>query len=127
MGGDIKVEIKGTEQFARAMERGRRVLRSPVVIQAMQTAALLVSYSAKTNVPVDTGRLRASIQTALEDSGGVVRGIVGTNVVYGPYVEQPGPVRASGRRPWLEPALRENQRRIEAFLAMAIMEALRGG
>ena len=125
MPGDINVEIKGTEEFARAMERAGQALRSPIVTQAMQTAALLVASSAKSNVPVDTGRLRASIIPVVELTGSTVRGIVGTNVIYGPYVEQPGPVRASGRRPWLEPALRENQARIEAFLLVAIMEAMK--
>ena len=123
---DISVEIKGTEEFAAAMERGQRVLRSARVAQAMRTAAMLVTSSARRNVPVDTGRLRASVIPVVQFGGKTVQGIIGTNVVYGPFVEQPGPVRASGRRPWLEPALVENQARIEAFLAVAIMEALKG-
>lgn len=122
----INVEIKGTEEFAAAMRRGKRVLQSGKVSQAMQTAALLVATSAKTNVPVDTGRLRASVIPVVEFGGNAMRGVVGTNVVYGPHVERPGPVRASGRRPWLEPALLENQARIEAFLLVAIMEAISG-
>ncbi len=121
----INVKIKGTEEFAAAMQRGKRVLQSAKVAQAMQTAALLVVSSARLNVPVDTGRLRSSVIPVVEFGGKTVRGIIGTNVVYGPFVEQPGPVRASGRRPWLEPALAENQARIEAFLAVAIMEALK--
>lgn len=122
----INVEIRGTLEFAAAMQRGQRVLQSARVAQAMQTATLLVMSSARLNVPVDTGRLRSSIIPVIEFAGKAVRGIIGTNVVYGPFVEQPGPVRASGRRPWLEPALVENQARIEAFLAVAIVEALKG-
>ena len=125
MPGLINVEIKGTEEFAAAMERGQRVLQSAKVAQAMQAAALLVMSSARLNVPVDTGRLRSSIISVIEFAGKTVRGIIGTNVIYGSFVEQPGPVRASGKRPWLEPALAENQARIEAFLLVAIMEAMK--
>ena len=120
----ISIEIKGLEEFQRKMEKAAREVRGKRVVQAIQVATLLVQRSAKLNVPVDTGRLRASIIPVVE-TGAAVRGIVGTNVVYGPFVEQPGPVRASGRRPWLEPALAENQARIEAFLLVAIVEAMK--
>jgi len=146
MADDIHVKIKGLEEFQRKMEQAVLALRGPKIVTAIQTATLLIQRSAKINVPVDTGRLRASIiptvdaegavvsgkysptyatYTPLGAASAVVSGIVGTNIVYGPYVERPGPVRASGRRPWLEPALMENQSRIEAFLAVAIVEAMK--
>lgn len=42
---------------------------------------------AKERTPVDTGRLRSSISGQVEGTGTGVRGRVGTNVEYAPYVE----------------------------------------
>ena len=64
-------------------------------------AALLVEGTAKDNCPVDTGNLRASINTQLDRSeiaayvstnveyaNDAVIGYVSTNVEYAPYVEE---------------------------------------
>lgn len=51
----------------------------------MQKAVALVEASAKTKAPVDTGDLRRSISSKVEDSGR--QGIVFTNLEYAPYVE----------------------------------------
>lgn len=49
-------------------------------------AALLVEGTAKDNCPVDTGNLRASINTQLDRSE--IAAYVSTNVEYAPYVEE---------------------------------------
>lgn len=38
-------------------------------------------------IPVDTGRLRASMTPVIRMGGPIIKGIVGTNVKYGPYME----------------------------------------
>lgn len=38
-------------------------------------------------IPVDTGRLRASLTPVVRSRGPIIQGIVGTNVEYGPYQE----------------------------------------
>jgi hypothetical protein len=48
---------------------------------------LAVERGAKRRVRVDTGRLRASIQSHLERERGTVVGVVGTNVAYAAYIE----------------------------------------
>jgi phage gpG-like protein len=53
----------------------------------MREATLLVVNEAKQRAPVDTGRLRASITPEVRREDGGVVGIVGSNVVYAPYME----------------------------------------
>jgi len=117
---DLKAEIKGLKEAQANMTRIVRELRGSKMLNAMRKATLLVQRAAKINAPVDTGRLRASITPEVSARGNLLQGIVGTNVVYAREVEQPGPVRRTGRRPYLQPALEENQQQISAILDDAV-------
>jgi len=79
---------------------------------AMTKASIDVEGWAKQNAPVDTGRLRSSIASQVKTTFGEIQGVIGSNVVYAPYVEAPGPVRRTGRRPYLQPAVEEHQQEI---------------
>ena len=57
------------------------------MINAMRDSTLYVTRDAKKNAPVDTGRLRASITPEVSTAGETVQGVVGSNVMYAPYVE----------------------------------------
>lgn len=46
-----------------------------------------IQQGARRNVPVDTGRLYSSIKTSIDVEGPLIRGAVGSNVKYAPYVE----------------------------------------
>lgn len=68
-----------------------RILRSPngPVGNRLFTAGIRVSNNAKRNAPVDTGRLRASIQvTRPEVRGNILTVRVGSNVNYAIFVEE---------------------------------------
>lgn len=54
---------------------------------AMGRACALVERSAKQKAPKDTGALRASIQSKVENDNGNIAGIVFTPLLYAPYVE----------------------------------------
>jgi HK97 gp10 family phage protein len=69
------------------MQQAVKDLRGTPIQNAMRDATLLVTRDAKKNSPVDTGRLRASITPQVDVSAETVRGIVGSNVTYAPYVE----------------------------------------
>lgn len=100
MGGDaISIEILGLEETQRAMEQIVRDLSGPPMVNAMREATLLVTRDAKQLVPVDTGRLWASITPQVVFGLGIggVQGVVGSNVSYAPYVEL-------GTRPHFVPA-----------------------
>lgn len=63
-----------------------------------------VETAAKRLAPVDTGRLRASIVSALGEDGRGLFVDIGTDVTYAPYVEL-GTARQAAQ-PYLRPALR---------------------
>jgi hypothetical protein len=80
-----------------------------IVIPLLDKIGFLVEGKAKELCPVDTGRLRASIQHKINvDDFSVV---IGTNVPYAPYVEymydinNPHPGRETGQMPFLRPSL----------------------
>ena len=70
---------------------------------------------AKKNCPVDTGRLRNSISTAVDDSEEAA--YIGTNVEYAPYVEL-GTSRMAAR-PFLKPAATEHGEEYKAIAKAA--------
>lgn len=124
---DIKAEIRGLRETQREMERIVKELHGSRILNAMRSATLIVQRAARINVPVDTGRLRASITPEVRPAGMQVLGVVGTVVKYGAKVERAGPVRATGRRPYLKPALVENQDRIFKLLDNAVGAIVRSG
>lgn len=86
----LDVTVKGLIETRKKIELAAAELHGQPLIDAMHAATLRVERSAKQNVPVDTGRLRASIASEIrvEGLGGTsVKGVVGSNVVYAPYVE----------------------------------------
>lgn len=112
---------------------------------AVQKACALVERTAKQKAPKDTGALRNSIQSRVEESGEDIVGIVFTPLEYAPYVEYGtglGAYKENGsgkgrKTPWLyedektgktiftrgqdpkpymRPALNENRKRIVEIL-----------
>lgn len=120
MSFDIKAEIKGLRETQKAMENIVKELHGSKMLNAMRTATLTVLTTAVKGVPVDTGRLKASIWPEVKVAGTQLIGIVGSKVVYAAKVEKPGPVREHGRRPYLKPALTENQDKIFKLLDNAV-------
>lgn len=109
MADDIRIEVRGREELQRDLEKAAREL-PPGMERAMGKAVLLVEEYAKTESwgrpgpEVRTGRLRASITPKVQRIGGGVRGTVGSNVEYAPYVELG--TRRMPPYPYLWPALR---------------------
>jgi len=79
-----------------APERRARVAR------VIARTCLEIERTAKRQCPVDTGRLRASIRSALEDVADHLRGAVLTDVDYAVYVELG--TRRLAAQPFLLPA-----------------------
>lgn len=88
--------------------------------EAVAAGAELVVASAKSRVPVDTGRLRDSIHVDEEAEGTYV--VAGNReVFYGNIVEHGGGNMPP--HPFLLPALEENRATIEADVTAAIRKA----
>ncbi len=91
-----------------------------MIIPLLEKAGQIVETKAKELCPVDTGRLRASIQHKVDEAGLSVE--IGTNVPYAKHVEymhpldSPRPGRETGQMPFLRPALFKSKREIEDLL-----------
>lgn len=79
--------VKDLKAAQKDIERKLKELTGGPMVLAMRNATMMISRSAKINAPVDTGRLRASITPSVESTADSIKGIVGSNVKYAPYVE----------------------------------------
>jgi HK97 gp10 family phage protein len=82
-----------------------QLLDSPAgdVGKLLTKKAIMVDRAAKNLCPVDTGRLRSSINWRLGVDGRGLYATIGTNVEYAPYVEFG--TRYMAAQPFLRPAL----------------------
>lgn len=84
---DAGFEGDDLDDLARKLEELEAALEKHLT-SAMETAVLLIEGTAKRLAPVDTGRLRASIESEVRQvASHVVEGHVGTNVEYAEDVE----------------------------------------
>ena len=77
----LTMRIEGLETLQKALA-DPELVKGPIR-DALTRAGLTVEARAKQKAPVDTGRLRASIATRVEET----RAVIGTPVGYAPYVE----------------------------------------
>lgn len=99
----LEVEVKGLDALHRKMEQTAEDLRGRPFINAMRQATLVVTRDARILSPVDTGRLRASITPEVRQEGKSTQGVIGSKVVYAPFMEMGTGVFA-GNAPHYPPA-----------------------
>jgi len=127
---DIDLEIKGLLEQQKKMDKIVRDLHGPPLLNAMRDATLLVVRDARLNAPVDTGRLRASIVPSVTADGNEVRGVVGSNVFYAPYMEFGTGTFGKGGRHWPPSGALETwakKHKIPSGFLVARAIGLRGG
>jgi HK97 gp10 family phage protein len=100
------------ENYKKGLERLKKELKQIRNVNVLR-AVLMIEKDAKHIVPVVTGRLRASITHEIDKQPDVTIGRVGTIVEYAAIVEF-----GIGRKakPYLYPALRKNQAKIQHLL-----------
>jgi|SRR5690606_5872219 len=81
----MRIRISADASRAISQIRRYQISRIQEVKDAVNQTGLAVTRKAKQRAPVDTGRLRASIQIQIYPNG--LTADVGTNVEYAPYVE----------------------------------------
>jgi len=81
------IEVVGLKEARARMLHIAEQLSGVPMVQAMKDAALYVTTGARRLAPVDTGRLRASIIPEIRVMTNEVVGVVGSNVIYAPYME----------------------------------------
>lgn len=80
----MSIRIEGIEELTDQIES---MAQAEAVAKALQTACLMVERSAKEKAPKDTGALRRSIESKVEQQGEEMVGVVFTPLYYAPYVE----------------------------------------
>ena len=134
------VTVEGLEEVQRFLEERVQRLQGPPIFAVMREATLLVQRSAKISppMPVDTGRLRASITPEVTQMGGMTVGIVGSNVHYAPYQElgfrtrvakgkEKGPRKFIKGKMFLQKAFTSNIKNIEALYEAFVGRLVQGG
>ena len=102
------IEIRGGDAFKSTLQKIAET--HPVIMdQALDDTADAISLEAQQTVPVDTGRLRASINVKRE----VLKKSIGTNVEYAQPVEYGTPYRNGTR--FLTNAYERHRRRVAEF------------
>lgn len=138
----MKIEISGDSSLIKTLKS----LAQHDFSDVLTKACMLVEAEAKQRCPVDSGYLRNSITTSVEDNVGYI----GSNVEYAPYVEYGTGLFAeegNGRKdtpwwykdakgewhktsgqnpqPYLRPAINNNQQRITELIAHRVEELLK--
>ena len=102
------IKIKGGEKF-KSLIQELAEKRPDVMDAALDDTADAMSLEAQRIVPVDTGRLRASINVKRE----FLVKVIGTNVEYAQPVEYGTPYREGTR--FMTKAFENNRRRVAEF------------
>ena len=84
---ELEITTTGLKEFREKLDQIERDMTGSPMMVAMGKATLLVTRSARMNAPVDRGPLRASITPNVVSLDNVVRGVVGSNREYAPYME----------------------------------------
>ena len=80
----MAIEFEGIDKVIKAIED---LADTSQLEGALNKACALVERSAKQKAPKDTGALRGSIQSKIENDNSNITGIVFTPLEYAPYVE----------------------------------------
>jgi len=117
----IKVDIKNLEAIRRGLQKFPETI-VPKLKEAVTKSAFLVEREAKMLAPVDTGRLRSSINTSYGIGPLGIGAKVATDVEYAIYVHE-GTSRMRAR-PFMKQAAEMSVPQIEKFFENAVETAI---
>ena len=80
----MAIEIEGIDKVLKRLEK---LSNTENIEKAMGKVCAVVEAAAKQNAPKDTGALRNSITSKVENKGGYIEGVIFTPLEYAPYVE----------------------------------------
>ena len=80
----MSINIEGSENLLSKLDK---VAQAENLINAMGKACALVEGEAKRKAPKDTGELRRSIESKVENNGEGVQGVIFSPLEYAPYIE----------------------------------------
>lgn len=80
----MSINIEGSENLLSKLDK---VAQAENLVNAMGKACALVEGEAKRKAPKDTGELRRSIESKVENNGEGVQGVIFSPLEYAPYIE----------------------------------------
>lgn len=80
----MSINIEGSEKLLSKLDK---VAQAENLVNAMGKACALVEGEAKRKAPKDTGELRRSIESKVENNGEGVQGVIFSPLEYAPYIE----------------------------------------
>lgn len=80
----MSINIEGSENLLSKLDK---VAQAENLVNAMGKACALVEGEAKRKAPKDTGELRRSIESKIENNGEGVQGVIFSPLEYAPYIE----------------------------------------
>lgn len=80
----MSINIEGSENLLSKLDK---VAQAESLVNAMGKACALVEGEAKRKAPKDTGELRRSIESKVENNGEGVQGVIFSPLEYAPYIE----------------------------------------
>ena len=80
----MAIEIEGIDKVLKRLEK---LSNTENIEKAMGKVCAVVEAAAKQNAPKDTGALRNSITSKVENRNGHIEGVIFTPLEYAPYVE----------------------------------------
>ena len=80
----MSINIEGSENLLSKLDK---VAQAENLVNAMGKACALIEGEAKRKAPKDTGELRRSIESKVENNGEGVQGVIFSPLEYAPYIE----------------------------------------
>jgi len=117
----IKIEVKNLQEIRRAFQQFPEKI-IPELKTAVIKSALMVEREAKILAPVDTGRLRSSINTSYGIGTLGIGARVATDVEYAIYVHEG--TRRMRARPFMAQAVSASESMIQDFFNRAVEVAV---
>lgn len=124
----IQLEVEGLKELQAKSIQMAAAMHGPELATAMRDSVVIMHLRAaagppggrqgpgttpKGYIPVDTGKLRASLTPVVRSRGPLLQGVVGTNVKYGP-VHEFGSKRGHRALEYMKTALKEVSAQVQA-------------
>ena len=123
---ESSVNIEGMEELKKQLKKLDRRVRNNIVRSGMRAGASLVRREARSRVPVDTGNLKKNIKVSSRKRGEKITAkvYIHQDGFYGRFIEL-GENPNQPARPFLRPAIDENQAQIIQAMKTKMWQRIR--
>ena len=123
----LEIQIKTTKETETMLKKFPERVR-PALVSAMQQGAAFLEAETKKSFgtgsypKVRTGHLKRSIYNKVYERAANVIGVIGTEVIYGKFLEEG--TKHMKARPFLRPTVERNETKLSTFITNIISQEL---